>query len=288
MNKHLLQNSDLEYIMKYIQKRHLSKEIFLLFNMNLVSLTPEINSIIKYIANNFLELFLGVLDVIMIDTSELNIMDKNPSLYNGQFTKLGKKIKKNPNLLYNFEILEHILSLVLNLICPYNADEEYKEDNFPNVLEAIFSDIIIANQKIINQKLRGLSDEEYINLNTKLPQNEITIFNLISEKISNSFDEISKILSPDNQKISFDNESRTKLQELLRLLNNGEKIPIYILISYYIKSIIEQDQIQNIIRFMYLEYIIDMNITIFNKSIHTKSGGGKITKKEAEFLQLIR
>ena len=275
MNKHLLQNSDLEYIMKYIQKRHLSREIFLLFNMNLVSLTPEINSIIKYIANNFLELFLGVLDVIMIDTSELN----NLSLYNGQFTKLGRKIKNNPNLLYNFETLEQILSLVLHLICPYNTFDENQKDSFPNVLEAIFSDIIIANQNIINQKLRGLSDEEYINLNTKLPQNEITIFNLISEKISNSFDEISKILSPDNQKISFDNESRIKLQELLRLLNNGEKIPIYILISYYIKSIIEQDQIQNIIRFMYLEYIIDMNITIFNKSIHTKSGGGKKTKK---------
>lgn len=289
MNKHLLQNSDLEYIMKYIQKRHLSREIFLLFNMNLVSLTPEINSIIKYIANNFLDLFLGLLDVIMIDTSELHIMDENPSLYNGQFTKLGKKIKKNPNLLYNFETLEQILSLVLNLICPYNADEEYKENNFPNVLEAIFSEIIIANRNKINEELIKLSSKEYTNLNTKIPQNKITIFKLISEKIGNSFDEISKILTTDNQKISFDNNSRRRLQELLELLNNGEKIPIYILISYYIKSIIEQDQIQNIIRFMYLEYIIDMNIAIFNKhnqellqkilSTHTKSGGGKRTKK---------
>jgi len=289
MNKHLLQNSDLEYIMKHIQKRHLSRENFLLFNMNLVSLTPEINSIIKYIANNFLDLFLGLLDVIIIDTSNLNIMDKDPSLYNGKFTQLGKKIKNNPNLLYNFETLEQILSLLLNLICPYNTDEEYNEDNFPNVLEAIFSEIIIANQNIINEKLRGLSDEEYSKLDTKLLKNEITIFKLISEKINNSFDEISKILSTDNQKILFNNNSTRRLQELLNLLDNGEKIPIYILISYYIKSIIEQDQIQNIVRFMYLEYITDMNIAIFNKHnqelltkislIHTKSGGGKRTKK---------
>lgn len=279
MNKHLSQNSDLEYIMKYIQKRHLSREMFLLFNMNFVSLTPEINSIIKHIANNFLELFLGLLDVIMIDTSELHTMDENPSLYNGEFTQLGKKIKNNPNLLYNFETLEQILNLVLNLVCPYNPDEEYQKDSFPNVLEAIFSKLIIPNQELINEELRKLSNDEYRELKTDLPQNEITIFKLIFEKISNSFDEISKILSPDNQKISFDNESRTKLQELLRLLNNGEKIPIYILISYYIKSIIEQYQIQNIVRFMYLEYIIDMNIAIFNKHNHTKSGGGKRTKK---------
>lgn len=289
MNKHLLQNTDLEYIMKHIQKRHLSKEMFLLFNMNLVSLTPEINSIIKHISNNFLELFLGLLDAIMIDTSKLNTMDEQPSLYNGEFTQLGKKIKNNPNLLYNFETLEQILSLSLYLICPYNTDEEYKEDNFPNVLEAIFSKLIIPNQKLINEELRKLSPKEYINLNTKLPQNEITIFNLISEKISNSFDEISKILSTDNQKRLFNNNSTRRLKELLKLLDDGENIPIYILISYYIKSIIEQDEIQNIVRFMYLEYIIDMNIAIFNNHnqelltkislIHTESGGGKRTKK---------
>jgi hypothetical protein len=98
INKLTLEEPNLVYMMQRLYKRHIDRDMFILLNMNFKSLTPELNSLIKHLATNYLELFLGMIDVISLDTTSLNINAK----YNGEFTELGKDIKKNPQKLYNF------------------------------------------------------------------------------------------------------------------------------------------------------------------------------------------
>ena len=160
-------------------------------------------------------------------------------------------------LLYNFEVIELLLNYVLNLICPYNSigDIPNKDTEFPNCIESIFY-LLFIDKHIINEKLKELTPEKYVNLNTKIPQQKITIFKLIIEKIQLSFEKISKMLK--NDKIS--NKSSSILFKLLGLLDEkaNEKIcvPLYIIITYYIKSILEIDEIHSFIRITYLEHIL--------------------------------
>ena len=62
--KRRIQTEDLVYLIQKLGDTHIDKGILTLLNMNLISLTPEINFMIKYIADNFIELFVGMIDVI--------------------------------------------------------------------------------------------------------------------------------------------------------------------------------------------------------------------------------
>ena len=262
--------------MQRLYKRHIDRDMFILLNMNFKSLTPELNSIVKYIAENYLELFLGMIDVISVDTTSLN----NSTKYNGEFTELGKDIKNNPQELYNFSTLEKILNFVLNLVFPYSSEVFNNDDRtYPNVLEDIFS-LLIDIRKQINVKLRE---------NEKFSE-DITIFKIISQKIEKSFEDIMESITDKNLKPhKIDNNSSRMLFELLKSLDDGNKIPLSIIVSYYVKSILEAKPIRDKVRILYLEYLLNTNIDNYkinnaknNSLLKTKVGGGQSLNKRTK------
>ena len=293
--KKSLQSEDLVYLIQKLEDTHISRGILTLLNMNLISLTPEINFMIKYIADNFIELFVGMIDVINLESGQLKT--NNLKLINGEFTKLGSKIKENPNLLYNFEIIEVLLNYVLGLICPYNLVDDIpdKKTEFPNCIESIFY-LLFIDKNIINKELQRLTTEKYANLNTKILQKEITIFKLIIEKIQLSFEVISKMLKKDeisNKSSEVNNKSSSILFKLLSLLDEKENqkicVPLYIIVTYYIKSILEIDEIHSFIRITYLEHILDRNIELYKKSleVYLEDLNIKNKKNKAYFKSII-
>jgi hypothetical protein len=301
--KKSLQSEDLVYLIQKLEDTHISRGILTLLNMNLISLTPEINFMIKYIADNFIELFVGMIDVINLESGQLKKkIDLN--LINGEFTKLGSKIQNNPMLLYNFEIIEVLLNYVLGLICPYNlvVDIPDKNTEFPNCIESIFY-LLFFDKQIINEELKNLSPEKYANLNTKIPKQEITIFKLIIEKIQLSFEAILKMLKKDeisnkSSSILFKSssilfKSSSILFKLLSLLDEKENkkicVPLYIIITYYIKSILEIDEIHSFIRITYLEHILDKNIKLYKEHLqaYVKKMEGNEDNKTVFFEQIL-
>lgn len=281
INRLTLEEPNLIYMMQRLYKRHIDRDMFILLNMNFKSLTPELNSIVEYIAENYLELFLGMIDVISVDTTSLY----NSTKYNGEFTELGKDIKNNPQELYNFSTLEKILNFVLNLVFPYSSEVYNNDDGtYPNVLEAIFSLLINIREKI-NVKLRE---------NKKFSE-DITIFKIISQKIEKSFETIMLSITDKNLKPhKIDNNSSRMLFKLLKSLDDGNKIPLSIIVSYYVKSILEAKPIRDKVRILYLEYLLNTNIDNYkinnanlNSLLEPQVGGqlkNKRTKKRDGYL----